>query len=78
MEHLPIAPRELTALVERLTLQLAERDLQFRATATQLYDALLRPVTAALAGRSKLIVVPDAALWQVPFQALWNSTTSGT
>ena len=76
VEHLPIAPRALTALVERLTHQLAERDLQFRATAAQLYDALLRPVTVALAGRSKLIVVPDAALWQVPFQALWNSTTS--
>jgi tetratricopeptide (TPR) repeat protein len=39
-------------------------------TARELYDILLRPAESQLAQRSKLIVVPDGPLWNLPFEAL--------
>lgn len=36
----------------------------------KLYNALLLPVQAQLSGKSRLIICPDGALWDVPFQAL--------
>ena len=47
-----------------------EHDLDFRPAATQLYDLLLKPARAQLAGKTNLIIVPDQALWLLPFQAL--------
>ncbi len=72
VHRLSIKPAELTQLTERLTTQLAQRDLGFRPTAAQAYDILLRPAAVQLAGVSTLVIVPDAILWRVPFQALWN------
>lgn len=40
------------------------------ATARELYDRLLGPAREQLANRTQLIVVPDDALWILPFQAL--------
>jgi tetratricopeptide (TPR) repeat protein/CHAT domain-containing protein len=39
-------------------------------TARELYDILLAPAEPQIAQRSKLIVVPDGPLWDVPFEAL--------
>jgi tetratricopeptide (TPR) repeat protein len=36
----------------------------------ELYDLLLKPAESQIAQRSKLIIVPDGALWDVPFEAL--------
>lgn len=36
----------------------------------ELYDILLKPAELQIAQRSKLIIVPDGMLWDVPFEAL--------
>jgi CHAT domain-containing protein len=56
--------------VERLRHRLATRALDFHPDARALYDLLLLPARPALAGVSRLIVVPDNMLWLVPFSAL--------
>src|SRR5262249_43818888 len=42
----------------------------FRQPARELYDLLLKPAAAQLQGRTSLVIVPDGALWELPFQAL--------
>jgi len=49
---------------------LANRDEAFRPSARELYDLLLKPADEQLAGKTKLIIVPDGILWRVPFAAL--------
>lgn len=36
----------------------------------ELYDVLLKPAESQIAQRTKLVIVPDGALWDVPFEAL--------
>ncbi len=67
---LPLKRDELNAQTETLRKQLAARDLGFRATAKQLYAALLKPALAELRGKTNLIIVPDGKLWELPFQTL--------
>jgi CHAT domain-containing protein len=43
------------------------------AAARELYDILLKPAESQIANRSKLIIVPDGPLWDVPFEALQPS-----
>jgi tetratricopeptide (TPR) repeat protein/CHAT domain-containing protein len=38
--------------------------------ARELYDLLLRPAESQIASKSRLIIVPDGPLWDVPFEAL--------
>ena len=45
-------------------------------TSRALRALLLDPVAATLAGKTRLIIIPDAFLWNVPFEAL--QTESGT
>jgi tetratricopeptide (TPR) repeat protein len=40
------------------------------AAARELYDLLLKPAEAEFAGATRVIVVPDAVTWALPFQAL--------
>lgn len=68
--RLPLPRDRLAALVARFRRRLADRDLDFQQTAREVYDALLGPVDALLADRTALVVVPDDALWELPFQAL--------
>ena len=56
--------------VRELRRRLAARDLEAAALSRRLYDQLLRPAAARLAGRPHLVVIPDGALWELPFQAL--------
>jgi CHAT domain-containing protein len=65
-----IKRRELAARVESFRLALAERDPAFREPARQLYELLLAPASAQLRRRDRLVIVPDDALWELPFQAL--------
>lgn len=62
--------RELLEQVGRFRRQLAERDLLFGGASRALYDRLLAPARAQLGGRTALVIVPDDALWELPFQAL--------
>ncbi|HMB78751.1 MAG TPA: CHAT domain-containing protein, partial [Vicinamibacterales bacterium] len=66
----PIASNALAARVEAYRRKLASRALDFQPDARALYDLLLKPARAALAGRTRLVIVPDAALWTIPFETL--------
>ena len=70
---LPIKRDDLIKQTEGFRQQLAGRDLGFRASAAKLYDVLLKRAEAQLRGKSNLIIVPDNALWDLPFQALVSS-----
>ena len=56
--------------------QIAEKIATFRQSiddpvaARELYDILLKPAETHIADKSKLIIVPDGPLWDVPFEAL--------
>jgi CHAT domain-containing protein len=64
--------------------QLQEQVLQFREQITNksedyptlaraLFDRLLQPAAAQLAGKTSLTIVPDGILWALPFAALQSS-----
>lgn len=76
-----IYPIDITAdkmneRVDEFRRMLAERNLSYQDTARQLYDLLLKPAEAQLRGKKTLCVVPDRALWELPFQALQPRTGS--
>jgi len=71
--RLQMPPTALMALAERFAKQVSSRDLGFAGTARELYDALFSDVDVHLASAKRLIIVPDSALWSVPFQALTTS-----
>jgi CHAT domain-containing protein/uncharacterized protein HemY len=61
---------DLTAQVEEFRRSLAERNNRYGSLSTQLYKLLLEPAQALLKGKTSLVIVPDGALWELPFQAL--------
>jgi len=69
----PVSRKELVDRVERFRKQLADRDLGFRASAVALHRLLLGPATEVLAGKRRLVLIPDGVLWEMPFQALVNA-----
>lgn len=64
---------DLALRAEAFRTLLAKRDLRFGKAATELYDLLMRPARAQLKNKNQLIIVPDDALWQLPFQTLQTS-----
>jgi CHAT domain-containing protein/tetratricopeptide (TPR) repeat protein len=70
-----VSRQALRDRVQALRTSMAERDLEIRPAARRLYDLVLAPARGELKDKSHLIVVPDDALWDVPFQAL--VTTAG-
>jgi CHAT domain-containing protein/Tfp pilus assembly protein PilF len=67
---LEIKQKELEDRVARYRETLASGSPAFRQPASELYDLLLKPAAAQLQGRTSLIIVPDGALWELPFQTL--------
>jgi CHAT domain-containing protein/uncharacterized protein HemY len=61
---------ELTELAHTFRRRVAERDLAVKQLAARLYDLLIKPAEQQLKGVRKLCIVPDGALWELPFQAL--------
>lgn len=61
---------ELTKRVALYRQQLAERNLLFSGEAKGLYQLLLAPAAAQLQNLTRLNIVPDGALWELPFQSL--------
>jgi tetratricopeptide (TPR) repeat protein len=49
---------------------LGKKDERAERLGRELHARLLEPLLPALAGKSRLVVVPDAFLWSVPFEAL--------
>jgi CHAT domain-containing protein len=72
---LAINRETLTTQVEQFRGQLAGRDARFGKLARDLYSLLLKKAQAELPPQTKLIIVPDGPLWELPFQALL--TTQG-
>src|SRR6185295_9550792 len=67
---LTLKQKELGARVAQFRETLANGSPGFREPARELYDLLLEPAAAQLQGRTSLIIVPDGALWELPFEAL--------
>src|SRR5207237_1277208 len=67
--------KDLIARVNAFRGSIAERNLGYRDEARKLYDMLLAPAAAELDGKDTIVIVPDSALWLLPFQAL--ETPSG-
>ena len=74
-EHVQVYTLELSAAglgksVRTFREQLAARNLDVRNVAAELFRQLLAPAWPPLSGQTQLLIVPDGALWEVPFQAL--------
>ena len=61
---------DLAAKIAEFRALMAKKDSGVTAAARALYDLLLKPAEADLAGLARLVIVPDAVLWALPFQAL--------
>ena len=66
---LPIGREALTTRVRGFRARVAARDLGIAADARALYDLLVAPA-GDLGDTRRLLIAPDAALWELPFQAL--------
>jgi CHAT domain-containing protein len=65
-----IKQKDLAEQTENFRSKLAKGDLDFGKPAQDLYNLLLKPAEAQLKNKTNLIIVPDSALWDLPFQAL--------
>jgi CHAT domain-containing protein len=68
--HIAVGRRELANAVSRLSTKVRERDFSYHDDAEALYSLLLTPAKELMAGRRTLYVVPDDALWRLPFSVL--------
>jgi CHAT domain-containing protein len=65
-----IKAQELTRRVLNFHRKLADNSLDFRESAQQLYDLLIKPAHKELEGKTTVCIVPAGPLWELPFQAL--------
>lgn len=73
-QRLPMSRTILAKRTEELRAALAERSINWEASAHALGRDLLDPAWTTFAGCERLIIVADGPLWELPFQAL---TTAG-
>src|SRR5262249_10463526 len=67
---LEIKRQDLADPVKRFPHKLSTSGNRFTKRARELYDLLIKPAAAQLQGKTRLLVVPDGALWELPFQVL--------
>ncbi len=72
VHKIPVSQKELTAKTDDFRRAIAVRG-EYKIAARELYNLLVAPALAELKGKTKIVVVPDAALWNLPFQALINA-----
>jgi CHAT domain-containing protein len=60
----------LAHLIDQFSAQLASRDAAYRPAARKLYDVLLKPAVEVAGAASLFSIVPDDAVWRVPFETL--------
>jgi tetratricopeptide (TPR) repeat protein len=65
-----VTRQQLAEQVWRYTDGIAKKADTVMADGRALYDLLLAPAADRLAGRTTLVIVPDDALWTLPFEAL--------
>ena len=68
----PIEQAALARLIDQFSTQLASRNAAYRPAARQLYDLLLKPAVEAAGTATLFTIVPDDALWRVPFETLMD------
>lgn len=66
----PIDGGKLSATIKDFRKLVGERGLNFKASAAELYDVLIKPIASHLPENAILCIVPDGPLWELPFQAL--------
>jgi CHAT domain-containing protein/tetratricopeptide (TPR) repeat protein len=69
-----VKQKDLGDRIEAFRLAIEKGDSAFKGNAAALYDLLVRPAAAQLAGKTNIVIVPDGPLWNLPFQALQPST----
>jgi CHAT domain-containing protein/lipopolysaccharide biosynthesis regulator YciM len=67
---LEIKQQDLADRVGRFRQMLSASDNRFPKPARELYDLLIKPAAAQFQGKTRLLIVPDGALWELPFQVL--------
>jgi CHAT domain-containing protein len=65
-----IASSRLAKQVTEFRALLASPQSDVTSAATALHNLLVAPAAAQLAGKKRIVIVPDGALWSLPFQAL--------
>ena len=70
--EIAIAHDKLNEAVEGFRSQLAQHDAAFAPASNSLYSQFVKPAATQLQGKTKLVIVRDAGLWELPFQALKN------
>lgn len=71
---LSITRQELAALVNTFHRRISGHRDDYDEIGQQLYDLLIKPATQQISNKKTLGIVPDAALWNLPFDALQNGT----
>ncbi len=70
MYELNIKHQDLAERVQKLNQRIANNDLEYAGLSSELYDLLIAPAREQLKGKTRLVIVPDDILWEIPFQAL--------
>jgi CHAT domain-containing protein len=77
VHRLAIDNDTLAARVHHLRDSLAARSLEFSVESRKLYADVMQPAADALRGATRLVIIPDGVLWDLPFQALPVTSPSG-
>jgi CHAT domain-containing protein/predicted negative regulator of RcsB-dependent stress response len=64
---------DLAKRIGQLRDAIARHDPAYAGIARDLHTLLLEPAAAQLAGKKRLLIVPDSVLWALPFQALQSA-----
>lgn len=70
---LNVGHSELAARVTKFREMIAARDDKVQQPAREIYDLLFSSAAAQLGGKTAWLIVPDDALWQLPFEALLSA-----
>lgn len=73
---LDIKEEDLTGRIGKFHRSLANRHPAFAELSREIYDLLVKPAESQLRGKDTLCVIPDGALWNLPFQATRLKTDS--
>lgn len=61
---------EIINLINAFRQKIIDKNLDYKADARRLFDLLFGKISAQIAGKANLTIIPDAELWNVPFAAL--------
>lgn len=65
--------KELGRLVGNFRNELESGGLEFSKNSRSLFSLLIKPLQIDLAGQTKIVIIPDGPLWNLPFQALMDA-----